>query len=270
MSTEPSFVQVSRLGPGEHIVEVALNRPQAMNAISTVVAAQLAEVTRHLADDPSVRVVVLSSTSTKAFCVGADLKEREHMSDADLLAHRDVSRQGYRGVLELPMPTIAAIEGYALGGGLELALSCDLIVAGDQSTVGLPEVSVGLIPGGGGTQLLTRKVGWSRAASMIFTAQRLDASAAAKLGVIDYVTASGVARNRALRLAEAIAQNSPTSVRNAKSAMRSGLDVDLKSGLEIEDAHWRATARSEDRREGIAAFNEKRPPSWHPLAAERD
>ncbi len=270
MSTQPSFLLVSRSGRGDHIVTVSLDRPQAMNAISTAFAAQLADVTRELSADRTVRVVILGSTSAKAFCVGADLKERQHMSEADLMAHRAISRGGYRGVLDLPMPTIAAIEGYALGGGLELALACDLVVAGRGSTVALPEVSVGLIPGGGGTQLLTRKVGWSRAASMIFTAERLDTATAAARGVIDYVTPTGGAAQRAMELAEAIAANSPTSVRNAKAAMRAGLDVGLMSGLEIEDAQWRATAKDEDRREGIAAFNEKRSPKWHTLVAERD
>lgn len=270
MSTQPSFLRVSRTGPGDHIVTVALDRPEAMNAISTAFAAQLADVTRELSADPTVRVVILASTTTKAFCVGADLKERQHMSESDLMAHREISRGGYRGVLDLPMPAIAAIEGYALGGGLELALSCDLVVAGQGSTFALPEVSVGLIPGGGGTQLLTRKVGWSRAASMIFTADRLDTDTAAARGVIDYVTPTGGAEQGAMEVAELIAQNSPTSVRNAKAAMRAGLDVDLMSGLEIEDAQWRATAKNEDRQEGIAAFNEKRSATWHTFAAERD
>ncbi|MGB3761755.1 MAG: enoyl-CoA hydratase-related protein [Ornithinimicrobium sp.] len=270
MMAERGFLQVTRLGPNGEILEIALDRPGALNAISTPFAAQLAEVTAEVARDDSVRVVMLTSTTPRAFCVGADLKERQQMSDAEMLSHREISRGAYRGVLDLPMPTVAVVEGYALGGGLELALSCDLIVAAEQSVVGLPEVSVGLIPGGGGTQLLARKVGHSRAASMIFTAERQSASAAAELGVLDYLTPTGGARSRALQLAESIARNSPTSVRNAKSAMRRGLDADLLAGLEIEDSYWRATATSEDRREGISAFNEKRSPRWHPLAAERD
>ncbi|MGB3830140.1 MAG: enoyl-CoA hydratase-related protein [Ornithinimicrobium sp.] len=267
---ERRYLQVTRLGEGDHIVEVALNRPEAMNAISTAFAAELAGVMTQVAADPTVRVVLLTSTAVKAFCVGADLKERAQMNEADLMAHRDISREGYRGVLRLPMPAVAAIEGYALGGGLELALSCDLIVAGQDSTVGLPEVSVGLIPGGGGTQLLTRRVGWARAASMVFTAQRFQAEEAAALGVIDEVVPAGTARERALTLAQQIAHNSPISVRNAKSAMRAGFDVDLMSGLDIEDVQWRATARSQDRGEGITAFNEKRPPKWHTPGTERD
>lgn len=270
MSTEPGWVLVRRLGNDGHVAEVALDRSEALNAISTSFAEQICATMATLAADSTVRVVVLSSTNQRAFCVGADLKERAHMSDAELMAHREISRQAYRSVLSLPMPAIAAIEGYALGGGLELALSCDLIVAGASSTMALPEVSVGLIPGGGGTQLLTRRVGWSRAASMIFTARRLDAPAAHDLGIIDELAADGTVRERAVALADLIAGNSPIGVRNAKAAMRAGFDTDLTSGLEIEDAQWRATALSEDRREGIIAFNEKRRPTWRSSRDERD
>lgn len=270
MSTYPVFVLVRRLGEGGHVAEVTLDRPAALNAISTAFAEQISAAMASLAADDDVRVVVISSTSRRAFCVGADLKERRDMNDAELMAHREISRQAYRSVLTLPMPAIAAIEGFALGGGLELALSCDIIVAGAGSTMALPEVSVGLIPGGGGTQLLTRRVGWSRAASTIFTARRLDAPAAHSLGIIDELVPTGSARDRALAFAELIGANSPIGVRNAKAAMRAGFDTDLTSGLEIEDTHWRATAISGDRREGIIAFNEKRRPSWRSSGDERD
>ena len=135
------------------------------------------------------------------------------------------------------MPAIAAVDGFALGGGFELALSCDLVVAGEGALVGLPEVSVGVIPGGGGTQLLVRRVGWSRAARMIFTAERLDAAAALALGAVDEVVRAGTARARALELAGAIAAHSPVGLRNAKRAMRLGADVDLATGL-----RWRTPA----------------------------
>ena len=154
------------------------------------------------------------------------------------------------------------MDGYALGGGFEIALSCDLVVCGEDAVVGLPEVSVGVIPGGGGTQLLTRRVGWSRAARMIFTAQRFTADEACRLGAVDEVVPAGTARDRALELATTIAANSPVGVRNAKAAMRQGFDTDLASGLRIEDERWAATAFSGDRAEGVAAFNEKRRPNW--------
>ena len=257
-----SLVRIERHGEGQHVAELVLDRPEAMNAVSTAMAQAISEATTALSGDPAVRAVVLTSSHPKAFCVGADLKERNSLTDAELRAQRPLARAAYGGVLALPMPAIAAVEGYALGGGCELALACDLIVAGEAAVLGLPEVGVGVIPGGGGTQLLTRRVGWSRAARMIFTAERFDAQSACTLGVVDEVAPAGSARERALELAGTIAQNSPVGVRNAKRAMRAGFDTDLVSGLDIENECWEATAFSKDRAEGVAAFNEKRRPQW--------
>jgi len=258
----PSMVTITRHGPGGHIAELALDRPEAMNAVSTQMALDLAAACAELCADLQVRVVLVTSTHARAFCVGADLKERGSFTDADLAAQRPVARAAYSGVLNLPVPAIAVVEGYALGGGFEIALSCDLIIAGMAAVVGLPEVSVGVIPGGGGTQLLTRRVGWSRAAGLIFTARRMSATEAAGLGVVDEVLEAGGARARGFELAAQIAANSPVGLRQAKRAMRLGSDVDLTTGLEVEDSGWRATAFSGDRAEGVAAFNEKRPPVW--------
>ncbi len=264
MSTdsEPELVRTERHGNDGRVVEIVLDRPRAMNAVSTAMARAIARVSAEVAADPAVSCVVLSSSQTAAFCVGADLKERNTFTDAELLGQRPVSRAAYGGILGLPVPAVAAVEGYALGGGFELALSCDVIIAGEGATVGLPEVSVGVIPGGGGTQLLTRRVGWSRAASMIFTARRLAAGEARDLGAVDEVVPSGTARERALEVATAIAANSPVGLRQAKRAMRLGADLALVAGLEIEDNCWRQTAFSADRAEGVAAFAEKRRPRW--------
>lgn len=258
------LVRVERFDePGlEHVAEIVLDRPEALNAVSTAMALALAEATAAVAADDTVRCVVLSSSNAKAFCVGADLKERNALSDAELVEQRPTARAAYGGVLRLPMPAVAAVDGHALGGGFELALSCDVIVAGEGALVGLPEVGVGVIPGGGGTQLLVRRVGWSRAARAIFTAAKLTTAEALELGAVDELVARGQARARALELARTIAANSPVGLRNAKKAMRLGSGVDLESGLEIEDACWRATAFSGDRREGVAAFAEKRTPNW--------
>ncbi|QGN56639.1 enoyl-CoA hydratase/isomerase family protein [Nostocoides sp. HKS02] len=259
--SEP-LVRIERHGVGGHVAELVLDRPEAMNAVSTAMARALGQATSELAADPTVRAVVVTSSSPKAFCVGADLKERNALTDEELRAQRPVAQAAYRGVLELPVPVVAAVEGYALGGGFEIALSCDLAVCGAAAVVGLPEVSVGVIPGGGGTQLLTRRVGWSRAARMVFTAERYDAEQARQLGVVDEVVAAGAARERAFEIAERIAANSPVGVRNAKAAMREGFDTDLDAGLRIEDRYWAATAFSADRAEGVAAFNQKRKPVW--------
>lgn len=262
MSDAASLVRIERHGEGGHVAELVLDRPEAMNAVSTAMAQAISAAAAQLAGDDTVRAVVVTSTHERAFCVGADLKERNALSDDELRAQRPRARAAYGGVLTLPVPVVAAVDGFALGGGFEIALSCDLIVAGDGATVGLPEVSVGVIPGGGGTQLLTRRVGWSRAASMIFTARRLGATAAYELGVVDEVVPAGSARERALELAALIASHSPVGMRNAKRAMRLGFDTDLASGLDIEDECWAATAFSGDRAEGVAAFAEKRRPVW--------
>jgi enoyl-CoA hydratase/carnithine racemase len=247
--------------PAEAVGELVLDRPEALNAISTAQARAISDACAELADT-QLSAVILTSSSAKAFCVGADLKERNAFSDADLMAQRPVARAAYGGVLDLPVPAIAAVDGFALGGGFELALSCDVVVAGEGAVVGLPEVSVGVIPGGGGTQLLVRRVGWSRAARAIFSAARLSAAQALELGAVDEVVPAGSAREAALELARTISANSPVGLRNAKRAMRLGADVGLDAGLEIEDACWRATAFSGDRREGVAAFAEKRRPDW--------
>ncbi|QKW29121.1 enoyl-CoA hydratase/isomerase family protein [Streptomyces seoulensis] len=253
------FVLVRRHG---YVAELVLDRPKAMNAVSTDMARAIAGACAALAADRDARVVVLTSSHERAFCVGADLKERNSFSDADLMRQRPVARGAYTGVLELPMPTIAAVHGFALGGGFELALSCDVIVADRTAVVGLPEVSVGVIPGGGGTQLLPRRVGAARAAELIFTARRLEAAEAHGLGLVDQLVDEGEDRTEALALAARMAANSPIGLRAAKRALRLGQGLDLRAGLDVEDAAWRTTAFSADRAEGVAAFNEKREPAW--------
>ncbi|MFF7334687.1 enoyl-CoA hydratase/isomerase family protein [Streptomyces sp. NPDC090306] len=253
------FVAVRRHG---EVAELVLDRPRAMNAVSTEMARSIAAACDALGADRDVRVVVLTSSHERAFCVGADLKERNAFTDADLLAQRPVARAAYTGVLELPVPSIAAVHGFALGGGFELALSCDLIVADATAVVGLPEVSVGVIPGGGGTQLLPRRVGAARAAELIFTARRLQAAEARELGLVDELVEAGRDTEEALALGARIAANSPVGLRAAKRALRLGHGLDLRAGLEVEDAAWRSVAFSGDRAEGVAAFNEKRAPRW--------
>jgi enoyl-CoA hydratase/carnithine racemase len=241
--------------------QIVLDRPEAMNALNTAMAARLAQVCAALSADRGVRAVVLSGAG-RAFCVGADLKERNAMSDADLLAQRPVFRAAFGGVLGLPQPVIAAVHGFALGGGCELALSCDVIVADETAEFGLPEVTVGLVPGGGGTQLALRRLGPGRAADLVLTGRRVGVAEAERLGLADRVVPAGTAGQTALELAERMAGNSPAGVLNAKRALRLGAGLPLAAGLEVEDAAWRATAFSADRKEGIAAFTQKRKPQW--------
>jgi enoyl-CoA hydratase/carnithine racemase len=253
-------VRVKRFSP--LIAEVILDRPEALNAISTESARQLTEVCEELLIDNQLSGVVLTSSVAKAFSVGADLKERANFSDHDLRRQRPVMQDAFGAVRNLPVPTIAAVEGYALGGGCELALCCDLIVASVTAVFGLPEVGLGLIPGGGGTQLLPRRIGWNRAADLIFTGRQISAEEAHRLGLADRLVDSGTAREAAMELAAQIAANSPISLRAAKLALRRGFDVDLASGLLIENESWEHVAYSADRREGIAAFVARRKPRW--------
>lgn len=248
--------------PTEHIVELILDRPGALNAVSTDLASHLGEMLRAIAADAAVRAVVLSSSQERAFCVGADLKERAGFSNEQLLEQRPVIRGMFSALLDLPMPVIAAVGGFALGGGFELALSCDLIVADETAVFGLTEVTVGLVPGGGGTQLLARRIGAGRAADLVLTGRKVDAPEAFRLGIVDRLATDVHVRQLALDIAATIEGNSPLAVRYAKHALRSGLDTPLRDGLEIEDAAWRAAAMSADRREGISAFTEKRAPRW--------
>ncbi len=249
------------------IAEVTLDRPEVMNALSTELLAALTEQLTVVHADPAVLVVVLAGAGERAFCAGADLKERAAMTDAQLMAQRPVFRAAFGALLAVPQPVIAAVHGYALGGGCELALNSDVIVADDSAVFGLPEASVGLVPGCGGTQLLTRRVGAGRAAELIFTGRKLDAARAEAIGLVDVLGPSGTsARTLALALAAQIAANSPVAVRAAKQAIRNGAGLSLAAALDVEDAAWRTAAASPDRREGIAAFAEKRSPAW-PSAA---
>ncbi|GGO83130.1 enoyl-CoA hydratase/isomerase family protein [Wenjunlia tyrosinilytica] len=253
------WIAVRRQG---FVAELVLDRPKAMNAMSTAMAKALAQACHELGADRDVRAVVVTSSHERAFCVGADLKERNDFTDADLSRQRPFTRAAYTSVLEIPVPTVAAVHGFALGGGFEIALSCDVIVADPTAVVGLPEVSVGVIPGGGGTQLLPRRVGSARAAELIFTARRVEAAEARELGLVDFLVEEGRDREEALAMGERIAANSPVGLRAAKRALRLGHGLDLRTGLEVEDAAWRTVAFSGDRAEGVRAFNEKREPRW--------
>jgi len=224
------------------VAEIVLSRPDALNAISTQLASELVEAADRLKLDRDVRVVTLAADGDRAFCVGADLKERNGMSDAEILAQRLVFRAAFGGVLGLPQPTVAAVHGFALGGGCELALSCDIVVADETATLGLPEVSIGLVPGGGGTQLALRRLGPGRAADVVLTGRRLGAEEAHAVGLIDRLVPAGSARTAARELAKHIANNSPVATRAAKRALRNGWGLDYAAAMDVEDAAWRTAA----------------------------
>jgi enoyl-CoA hydratase/carnithine racemase len=248
--------------PSAHVAEVIMNRPEALNALSTAQVRRLGDAATRLAADDQVSVVIISSALDRAFCVGADLKERRGVANDDLLRQREVFQEAFAALRGVAVPMIAAVEGFALGGGCELALCCDLIVASATATFGLPEVGLGLIPGEGGTQLLPRRIGMNKAADLVLTGRKVGAEEALQLGLADRLVPEGAARTRAVELAQQIATKSPVSLRAAKRALRQGSDVDLITGLRIENQAWQEAASSADRLEGIEAFNARRVPRW--------
>lgn len=244
----------------DEVAELVLHRPHALNALSSALMAELIDRCAEVAANRDVRAVVLSGAGSRAFCVGADLKERNGFSTDELLRQRTVFRAAFAAVREIPVPVVAAVHGFALGGGLELALSCDLIVVEETAELGLPEVTVGLVPGGGGTQLLARRAGLAAALDLVLTGRRITAREALSLGIANRL--AGEAREAAFEVAAVCAAASPTAVRAAKRAVHDGFGQRLDEGLELEDQAWRTAVAGPDRVEGIAAFNERRPPIW--------
>jgi enoyl-CoA hydratase/carnithine racemase len=244
------------------VATVTLDRPEALNAISTELALDLAAAVEPLGVDPGIGAVVLTGAGDRAFCVGADLKQRAGFDDHGWFVQREAFRRGFAAVRRCPLPTVAAVAGFALGGGTELAISCDLVVAGEGATFGLPEVRLGLVPAGGGTQLLVRRVGRSAARDLVLTGRRVGAVEALELGLADRVVPGGEVPAAAAALAAELAGNAPTAVRMAKWALEVGADLPLEAALEVEDQAWRRAVLSDDRREGIAAWMEKREPRW--------
>jgi len=246
----------------DHIAVVTLNRPDALNAISGAMAGSVRDAFAEVSRNTDVWVVVLAATGDKAFCVGADLKERATFDLDDFSENRKQVRSMFEAIRKTPQPVIASIFGFALGGGFELVLSCDLAIAAEGTMMGLPEARVGLLPAGGGTQLLTRKVGTARAKDLIFRGRRMDVSEAKQLGLVTEITSREELADRTMGLARDLCRSSPIAVREAKRAIDAALGVDLDAGIEIEHRSWEVVIRSEDRAEGIAAFNEKRDAEW--------
>ena len=261
--TEPTFrtLRLERSAEG-HVLTVLLHRPEVLNAMNTDMGADLVACFRGPAGAADVRAVIFTGAGDRAFCVGGDLKEREGMSDEAWRAQHVVFEQAAMAVLRCPVPVIAAVEGFAFGGGWELALLADFVVASESAVFALPEVTRGIFPGVGGTQLLPRIVGGPLAKELIFTGRRVPAAEARAVGLVNHLVPRGHARAKAAELAATIAENGPVAVRQAKKAIAWGSETDLETGMVLAIEAYNVTVSTEDRVEGVRAFNEHRKPRF--------
>ncbi len=246
------------------ILTLTLNRPEALNAFSIALLDDFGQAVEqaHFNDDARVIIITGSRGKKPSFSTGADLKERATMGEAEVKGFLHKIGTTFTAVENLSKPVIAAVNGFAFGGGLELALSCDLRIASDQALMGLTETSLAIIPGAGGTQRLPRIVGLARAKELIFTARRITAQAALDMGLVSQVVPGDQLIEATRQLALQIAQNGPIAVQQAKFAINRGSDTSLEVGLNIEsNAYWHCFP-TEDRLEGLQAFKEKRKPSY--------
>ena len=241
---------------------LTLNRPEVMNCFNFALLRELREKAESLHWDPEVRVIIITGAGGKAFCAGADLKERATMPE-DQVRQFIFTLRGVFAFLELMnKPVIGAVNGIALGGGTELALACDIRIVSESATMGLTETRLAIIPGAGGTQRLPRIVGRGKAKELIFTGRRVDAKEALEIGLANKVAPAGSLIDESLAMAAMICEAGPIAIGQAKYAVNHGLEVDLHSGLAIEsNAYW-VTIPTEDRLEGLTAFREKRKPVY--------
>ena len=243
--------------PDDAIAVLTLNRPDVHNALNTAVLAKLAETLGRLSEQDGINAVVLTGGG-KVFAAGADVKEMAALDTIGI--HRDARPGHWRAIAAFPKPLIAAVNGYALGGGCELAMHCDIIIAGETAQFGLPEINLGIIPGAGGTQRLTRAVGKSLAMKMILAGEFIDAAQALDAELAAEVTPASQTILRACELARKIAEKSPLALEMAKQSVLKTFETSLSDGLDFERRSFTILAASEDRKEGIAAFLEKRKP----------
>jgi enoyl-CoA hydratase/carnithine racemase len=259
----PAYRTLALAPHGPHVLLVRLNRPQVLNALDTQMGRDLLDLWTRLAENAgATRCVVLTGAGERAFCAGADLKERDGMSEQAWRAQHELFERGFMALVECPVPVIAAVNGHAYGGGLEIALCCDFIYAAAGARLALPETSRGLMPGGMGTQNLARAVGERRAKEMILAARALTAEEALAWGLVNRVCEPSRLLEEALATAEAIAANGPLAVRQAKKSVHYGLQMDLLTGYRFEIEAYNRLVDTEDRREGVRAFVEKRRPRF--------
>lgn len=266
VSSNEEFIFEKLTGDRDGIAVVGFNRPKAKNSFSRSLVTSFAGSIESLKFDKNIRCLLIRSYVPGIFCAGADLKERAVMPQEEVGPFVSKLRKMLVEIQDLPMPTIAVLDGAALGGGLELALACDLRVAASSAKMGLVETKLAIIPGGGGTQRLPRLIGPALAKELIFTGRVIDGTEAYKLGIVNQVTEQNnegdAAFHKAMELAEEIRTQGPVALRMAKLAINNGLEVDIISGLAYEQAYYAQVIPTKDRMEGIKAFIEKRPPKF--------
>jgi enoyl-CoA hydratase len=244
------------------VLLATLDRPEVANAFDTGAALELCELFERFQAEQRSRCVVITGAGNKAFCAGADLKERNSLSEEQWRSQHEVFERMFRAVRDCPVPVIAAVNGAAYAGGLEIVLHCDFAYASTKARFALTEVSLGIIPGGGGTQTLPRIVGERRAKELILAARPFSAKEALAWGLVNRLCDPRRLMKETLAAAGRIAELAPLAVRQAKRAIREGLGVDLASAMRLEIEAYNQLVATEDRREGLRAFNEKRRPQF--------
>jgi len=261
MAADFTTLRLAEPAPG--ILEITLDRPQVANAINTAMGLELGRLFDTLNAEPAqARAVILTGAGSSAFCAGGDLKERLGMTDAAWQAQHLVFERMVRAILLAPMPVIAAVNGAAFGGGCELALLADFAYAAAHARFALTEVTLGIMPGAGGTQTLPRALGTRRAKEILLTGRPFSATEAAAWGLVNRVLPPETLLAEARATAAAIAANAPLATRQIKQAVNVGIAMDLPAALMLEIEAYNRLVPTEDRREGVAAFNEKRPPRF--------
>lgn len=244
----------------KQIAFVTLNRPNAMNAFNYAMLDELEKITQAIRINPDIQLVIFTGAGDRVFSVGADLKERKTLTEAQVKRNLYKIGEVFTTIDTLPQPTIAMINGYAFGGGMELSLACDFRIAANSAIMGLTETGLAIIPGAGGTQRLPRLIGETKALELILTARRLTATEALDYGLLTKTAASKELKQITLAFAETILQNGPIALQEAKFAVKQGMNVDLQTGLMIERKAYEITIPTEDRIEALKAFTEKRQP----------
>jgi len=247
----------------KRIAKLVINRPDARNALNIATRVEIRQVAESLKDDESIRVLIITGAGDKAFVAGADIQEFKGVDSVTMEERqKTITQPFWHAVENLPIPVIAMINGYCLGGGNELALCCDIRIAADTAKFGQPEINLGIIPGGGATQRLPRLIGWGRAKELILTGRVIDAFEAERIGLVDRVVPAKQLEETVIQIAEAITSKSPLTIKIAKKTINKGIYTDLAAGLNFEAANFAFCFSTKDCQEGVNAYLEKRKPEF--------